>query len=299
MNYYLTLKLWRPDFIFVESAWQGWRNSWKYKIASYPDIPARSNKALAKVISYARDLNIPCIFWNKEDGVHFDRFIASAALFDIIFTVDESCVSRYKDALGASKKVFTLPFAIQPQIHYHSNTQPKIHRANFVGSYSHHIHAERRTWQNMMFSACEPYGLTVFDRNSDRKSKNYRYPDLPWIDVHASIPYQRTAEIYRSHLVSLNVNTVTDSPTMYSRRLIEIIACGGIAVTNPALSIDRYFADYCEVVHSREECDEVLARIFGGQGKAELERARAGANYVSREHTWEKRMSQIIEAVGL
>ncbi|WP_337123749.1 hypothetical protein, partial [Staphylococcus aureus] len=34
------------DFLFVESAWQGYKNRWKYKIASYPDVPKRNNHAL-------------------------------------------------------------------------------------------------------------------------------------------------------------------------------------------------------------------------------------------------------------
>lgn len=299
LNYKLVFFL-KPDFLLVESAWAGRWNTWKYKIASYPEVPSRSNKHLKKVVEYARSLGIPCIFWNKEDGVHFDRFIESASLFDAVFTVDENCVPKYREILGDKAKIGVLPFPVQPKMHYPIDSAlPRENKACFVGSYSHHIHDERRKWQDMMFQAAKPYGLTVYDRNSDRKSKNYRYPDLPWIDVRKSVSNKATADIYRKYLVQFNVNTVTDSPTMYSRRLVEALACGSIVVTNPAVSVDKMFAEYCEVVHSREECDDVLERIFKGGGKRELERARAGADYVLREHTWEKRLKQIADTIGL
>jgi hypothetical protein len=70
LNYKLLLKLWKPDMLFVESAWQGARNAWKFKIAAYPDRPERTNMALRKVADYSRQLGIPCFIWNKEDGVN-------------------------------------------------------------------------------------------------------------------------------------------------------------------------------------------------------------------------------------
>ena len=82
----LRLKYYNYDFLFVESSWQGFNDCWKYKIASYPDHPKRNNKDLIRVVNYAKDRGIPTVFWNKEDGVHFDRFIDSARHFDHIFT---------------------------------------------------------------------------------------------------------------------------------------------------------------------------------------------------------------------
>ena len=150
-NFVFVLCLWRPDVLLVESAWSGFRDSWKFKIASYVDDPNRKNSQLALVLRLARKLGIPCAFWNKEDGVHFDRFIDSAKLFDTVFTVDESCIPRYREALGNNARIESLPFAVQPRIHYPTQQLPKYGRTSFVGSYSHHIHDERRQWQDMMF----------------------------------------------------------------------------------------------------------------------------------------------------
>jgi spore maturation protein CgeB len=283
-----------PDFLLVESAWFGRWNSWKYKIASYPDVPSRNNNALRRLVARARDKGIPTVFWNKEDGVHFERFIDSASLFDVVLTVDENCLPRYRERLGPSVKLGVLPFAVQPAIHHPVAGEPPLRRANFVGSYSRHIHDRRREWQDMLFQAAQPMGLTVFDRNSGRKAERYRYPPLPWMDVRPAVPYEKTADIYRRHAVSINVNTVEDSASMYSRRLVEIIACGGLAVTNPSPAVSRYFADYCTVVHNAEEANEVMARIArDGLSRQDRERALAGADYVLKHHTWAHRLQDI------
>jgi len=298
LNYRFVLSLWRPDMLFVESAWQGRRNSWKYKIAAYPERPERTNDALRKVVAYARDIGIPCVFWNKEDGVHFERFIASAALFDYIFTVDVNCVDTYKSEIIRPVVVTTLPFAVQPKIHHPEASGYKYKRACFVGSYSHHIHELRRQRQDMLFAASSEIGLTIFDRNSNRASRNYRYPDLPGLEIRKSVAYDQTAQIYRDYMISLNVNTMEDSPTMFSRRLIEILGCGGMAITTPSDSVDKYFKDYCYVVKTEHEARELFRRLKDGLGKRELEMTRAGAEYVLNNHTWAHRLNIILTVIS-
>jgi spore maturation protein CgeB len=301
LNYKLILHIFKPDFLFVESAWSGKRDAWKFKIASYPNHSKRNNKALQKVVEYANKLNIPTVFWNKEDGVHFERFIESAKLFDHIFTVDENCIPKYRAAVGNNVTVNTLMFAVQSKIHYFSGFNFKYNRANFVGSYSHHIHDRRRLWQDMIFRSTTNtgLGLSIYDRNSSRKSSNYRYPKLSGIDVYSAVKYSDTAQIYKDYLVSLNVNTIEDSVTMFSRRLVEIIGCGGIAVTNPSPAVDKYFKDYCYVVRDEREANELFDRLKYGLSEQDLERARAGAEYVANEHTWSHRIKEIYKVIGI
>ncbi|WP_018237837.1 glycosyltransferase [Ensifer sp. BR816] len=301
LNYKWVLRFQKPDMLFVESAWEGHRRRWRYKVASYPGTPRYDNKRLAKVVAYARDRGIPTVFWNKEDGVHFERFIDSARLFDHIFTVDENCIDKYKRIVGESTTVHTLMFPVQPGTHFFRGFDFKYNMANFVGSYSRKIHETRRKWQDLMFSACADSGVAtiVYDRNSGRNSQNYRYPDFSGLEVRAAIPHSDTAQIYRDYLISLNVNTIEDSPSMYSRRLVEILACGGIAVTNPTTAVDRYFSDYCHVIRDQAEATELFARLKKGPTARDLERAEAGARYVLAEHTWSQRLDDVRKVVGL
>lgn len=300
-NYKFIFHFYKPDFLFVESAWQGYKNRWKYKIASYPDVPKRNNNKLKKVLQYAKKLNIPTVFWNKEDGVHFDRFIESAKLFDYIFTVDENCVQKYKQVVPKTTKVTTLLFAVQSKFHYFDGFHFKSNGANFVGSYSTHIHPKRKKWQDMMFQATEKLDipLTIFDRNSDRKASHYRYPNLKNIIVKGAVPYKETAKIYKDYLISFNVNTIEDSPTMFSRRLIEIIACGGVAITNPTPAVENYFKEYCYVIHNEEELLELLKSFENGLTQEAKEKLKQGAAYIQEYHTWTHRLQEIKEFIGL
>lgn len=296
------LRMGKPDLLFVESAWSGVRNGWKYQIAAYPDHPERTNRRLRQLVARARDLGIPTVFWNKEDSVHFERFIDSASLFDHVFTVDANCVSRYRERMGPQASVTPLMFPVQPATHHFTGFGFRRREACFVGSYSQHIHERRREWQDMVFAAATRAGLGVaaYDRNSGRKARQYRYPPFSGMSVRPAVPHERTAQLYKDYLVSLNVNTVADSPTMYSRRLVEILACGGIAVTSPAVSVDRMFKDYCHVVSDQAQAEDLFGRLRrDGPSASDLERARAGAEYVAREHTWAKRMEQVAGVVGL
>jgi spore maturation protein CgeB len=300
LNYKMVFKFWKPDLFFVESAWQGHKNRWKYKIAEYPHHSNRTNKILSNAVSYAKKLNIPTLFWNKEDGVHYDRFINSAKLFDYIFTVDENTILRYKKDVDEHIYVDTLMFAVQPKIHKFTGFDFGQNAVNFVGSYSS-VHQNRKRWQDMIFeSVCESgLKLHIWDRNSKRKAKEYRYPKKECITVNPSVSYKDTATIYKKFLISLNINTVEDSPTMFSRRLMEILACGGIVVTNPTLAVEKYFKEYCYIVSNKQEANEVLKRLANGPSKEDLIRAKRAAEYIASEHTWEHRMKKIKTIIGI
>lgn len=296
----LELRLFRPDILFVESAWQGWQNSWKYKIAAYPDYPERNNHTLLRLLEYARKKHIPTVFWDKEGLVHFDRFIDSARHFDHVFTVDADTVPKYKAVMGENASVHVLPFAVQPRFHFFDGFHFKYNTTCFVGSYSTYIHPHRRIWQEMLFRAALDSGLElhIFDRNSERRSSTYRYPAWDGMQIHPSVSNAGTAQLYKDYLVSLNVNTNENSPTMVSRRLVEILACGGIAVTTPAPSVGEY-CEFCHVVHNRDETLELFNRLKHGPSQNDLERAKAGADYIARHHTWDINLKLIKNIVGL
>jgi len=293
LNYWYILKFFKPDFLFVESAWHGYRNSWKYKIASYPDVPKRNNKRLKKVVDFAKKLNIPTVFWNKEDGVHFERFIKSAVFFDYIFTVDINVIPRYKELVSIPVNV--LMFAIQPKIHYFKGFHIPYKRANFVGSYSKHIHSKRREWQNMFFQTfCKNhFKIDIYNRNSDRNTKIYGYPELSCLNEKNKITYNKTADIYRDYMISLNVNTITDSSTMFSRRLIEILACGRVCITNPSLAVTELFSEYCYCIKNEEELQILLQKFQKDGIEKEKEKLKKASEYVLTHHTWKHRIDEI------
>lgn len=86
---------------------------------------------------------------------------------------------------------------------------------------------------------------------------------------------------------------------MYSRRLVEILACGGIAVTNPTAAVNRYFSEYCHVISDHTEAADLFTRLKMGPSARDLERAAAGARYVLAEHTWAQRLDDVRKVAGL
>lgn len=299
MTNVLLWKFRRPNFILVESAWRGHKDKWRYKIANYPEYPERNNVELRKLLELADKYNIPAVFWNKEDGAHFNRFIDSASLFKYILTVDSNCVERYQAILGDKVKVGVLPFAVQPKFHYPATSPPRYRKSLFIGSYSKHIHNARQHWQDMAFSAASPYGLDIIDRNSDRNPDVYRYPNLSNMTIKPAVPYDQTGELFRQYSHCLNVNTVTDSPSMFSRRLIEIMACGRLAVTNPSLSVSTRFEGMCEVIDSKEQADELFAQLSKGYTKRQEEMMRYASDHVLQNYTYDQWVKHIVEFIEL
>lgn len=277
------------SILLVESAWQGYKNRWKYQIASYPDYPERTNEKLVRLVEKAKNKGIPTVFWNKEDSVHFERFIDSAKHFDHIFTVDQNAVEKYHAVVPATTTVDVAMFPVQPRIHCFQGFNFKKLEANFVGSFNHQEHFLRQERQKMLFSAAlkADFPVAVFDRHSDRKSPSYHFPQAEYnLNIKPAVSYQETADIYRRYLVSLNVNTIEDSPTMCSRRVNEILACGGILVSTPSLVLEKHYKDYCYIVDSEDEAIELFQRLKYGASKEDLEKALAGSEFVMQNFTW-------------
>ncbi len=303
-NFREVLHSWRPDILLVESAFHGWCGRWRYELAKQPFwMRCTRPTAIFRVLECARAMGIPTVFWNKDDGAFFDHFIDIAKAFDHVFTTDENCVPCYRAVVPAGTTVNTLMIPYQPAFHSFDGFDFSTKSACFTGSYYRKILNARRLYLDMLFRAAKGAGarIDVFDRNHDRFSKRFefRFPETDALRVHPRVPHWETARLYKAHALSINVNSVTDSATMCSRRLLEILACGGIAMTNPSACVTKHFAPYCHVVATAEEAGEAFARLRHGPDSRDLERAAEGARYVRSAHTWAHRLRDICHVAGV
>jgi spore maturation protein CgeB len=301
-NYQEVIGEWKPDLVFVESAFHGAYGSWRYELAKQPKwLRLSKPTAIHRLVGFAKARGIPTVFWNKDDGAFFDAFIDVAKVFDFVFTTDNECIEAYRRQVPANVPVNSLIMPYQPAFHRFTGFNFTRNEACFTGSYYRRILNERRRFLDMVFDVCEDtkLPLNVFDRNNDRLSRyfEFRFPKRSQLRMHGKVAHGETAGIYKSHVASVNVNSVTDSETMCSRRLLEILACGGIAVTNPSRAVDRYFRDYCHVVNTHEEAGELFSRLRHGPSQQDKERAEAGATYVRGNHTWAHRLEEICAVV--
>lgn len=297
-NYREVLKNWRPDMLFVESTFHGANGCWRYELAKQPWwLRLTRPKAIYKVVEYARSLGIPTVFWNKDDGIFFETFVDVARYFDHIFTSDVNYIPRYRELVPEATSVHALMMAYQPLFHFFDGFNFQNNEACFTGSYYRKILKERRKYLDAIFRSIQGTGMTInaFDRNHYRLSRyfEFRYPDIPGVKVHPRVAYWETARQYKKYGLSINVNSVVDSETMCSRRLLEILACGGIAMTNPSLCVSKYFSEFCHVAANGEEARELFIRATFGPSKEDKERAAAGAAYVRSTHTWSHRLEDI------
>ena len=311
-NYQEVIKEWCPDIIFIESAFHGYKWDWSYKLVKHSKLYGRNDlRQFLKVIKLAKDLHIPTIFWNKDDGAFFEEFADVAVKCDYIYTTDINCVEKYRNfesGIGedvniakADRKVDVLPIAYQPRIHYFNGFNFKKDKLCFVGSYYRKILNSRKQFLDTIFDVCEQKDLNVdiYDRNSTRISRfmEFKFPSRECITIFPKLDYENTAQAYRDYNVCLNVNSVTDSTTMYSRRLIEILACGGIMVTNSSQAVEAEFKDYCTVIHSRDEAMGLLPEMLMNPSRENMQKAEAGSIYVAQNHSWERRLEKVAESV--
>ena len=94
------------------------RQRWHLAPRRRAATPTRSTPTSRPCSPWPASSGCPSVFWNKEDPVHFDRFVATASLCDHVFTTDGNRVLPYLEAgVGTVRTASSLPFYAQPKIH--------------------------------------------------------------------------------------------------------------------------------------------------------------------------------------
>ncbi|RTQ97944.1 hypothetical protein EKG36_19600 [Halomonas nitroreducens] len=292
-NWYALAEKYQPEFFFIESAWKGNYGSWQYRVADYANKPGQE---VAHICQYARERGIPTLFWNKEDPVHHQKFMCSAKLVDHIFTTDANMKDSYQAKTG-NPNVHALPFAAQPELHKPAPLAGRKPRACFAGSWYGNRHAERGQAMRWLLQAANRHGLEIFDRNHG--TGIFPFPEEYQAGIKGSLPYKELCDEYSRYRVFLNVNSVTDSPTMFSRRVFELMACGTPVVSTYAKGIENLFdSDAVWLVHSQEEADEALHTLMTDDAEWRR-RSLAGIREVFAKHTYAHRLNDIFDRLGI
>jgi 2-polyprenyl-3-methyl-5-hydroxy-6-metoxy-1,4-benzoquinol methylase len=286
----------RPRFLFVESAWRGNRGNWhgllKYAL-QVPDNP------LTALVDYCKSRGIPTVFWNKEDPPNFDGFIDAAAKFDYVFTTDVNCIERYRERL-AHERIAALPFAAQPALHNPIGKQESDeYEIAFAGTWYGQKHEERGALLPILLDAAAAHKLHIFDRMSDYTQNDfYRFPDKYAAFLRTALAYPNVLSAYRNFKLFLNVNSVTDSPTMFARRVFEILASSTAVVSTASTGIERMLGDVVSLVHDEDEACAEFDRLLSDAAYRQRQ-AHLGYRKVIREHTYGARFRTIAHAIGL
>lgn len=227
---YLTVAAHNLDVLFVESAWSGHEKEWFHGVAYYKD----DREDIERVVATARAKGVPVIFWNKEDPVHFRSFAPTAALCDAVYTTDADRIPAYIE-LGDERRpvtVASMPFYAEPTLHHPlPGTWPEEPTVSYAGTYYGSRYAERSEELDGILATAAQHGLTIYDRQINIPNSPYHFPARYNEFIKGGLSYDEVLEAYKAHPVHINVNSVNDSPTMFSRRVVEIAASGSVVVS--------------------------------------------------------------------
>ncbi|MFJ4167923.1 glycosyltransferase [Paenarthrobacter sp. NPDC089714] len=288
----------RPDLFLCESAWSGVdsvERPWKGRIYASSNFPRENRTELLEILAWCKREGIPTVFWNKEDPTHFDdkvhNFIDTAIRFDHVFTTDITCVPRYQNEYG-HPSVHCLPFATQPRLFNPVETAPRTEGVSFAGSW-YANHKERSAEMSIIFEQIlnEGLDLQIFDRFWGSEDELHHFPEEYRHLTEPAIPHAKIADAYKSKTFGLNINTVTSSPTMFARRIFELMSCNTLVVSNYSPGVATFFGDRI---------------LFAGDGHADIvdledgkaaEIRHAALHDVLAHHTYERRFEYILDAI--
>ena len=192
------------DLFIVESCWRGNNMEFRNVITS--------NKPILKIlVNKCKKLNIPTIFINKEDYIHYDTFINAAKLFDYIFTCDINCINKYKKDCPNAKGIYSNPFFIN----VHSITKSAQHKEYgndvlFAGSWYTRPHGSRSADMIELFDEClkNKLKLHIIDRNSERNVMDI-FPNKYADNLYHSVDYKDLLHnVHNQFEYVLNLNSV-------------------------------------------------------------------------------------------
>ena len=289
-----------PHLLLVESAWKGNGGTWEFQVGSYTYPQSVGLPHLSELVSWCRERDIPTVFWNKEDPVHFDKFKEAAQLFDVVLTTDAQRIEAYQqlDRLRA-QVVAALPFAAQPALHHPTHAlADRDPRPVFGGTYYKNRHPERREQMEILLDAARAFDLIIYDRTHGQESESVGFPDRFLPHVQGGVSYDEMVRIYREHRLFLNTNSVIASPTMFARRVFELLACGTPVVSTPSVGVEAMFDGIVPVVADPEAATAAMQRLATDDA-AWQQTSLAGIRAVLGEHTYQHRLARIAALCGL
>lgn len=298
----LRLETWRqqiqamkPHFLLVESAWRGVDDTWRNVLT---DKHKGSKKELLDLLSFCKENSIPTVFWNKEDPANYPHFIETAKLFDFIFTTDENSIEQYRQDTGHDRS-YVLPFAAQPAIHNPINSS-YIDKENvaFAGTWYAAKHIERQADLQLLLNPAKAFGLHIFDRmHNFTGNMNYKFPEPYQSQIVGELNYADMIKAYKLYKVFLNANSVKDSPTMFSRRVFELLASGTNVLSTYSQGIEKMFGGIVAFASSEDEASMQLQHMLSIPEHSQR-LSLLGIRAIHAQHLYKHRLNTILATIG-
>jgi spore maturation protein CgeB len=194
-------------------------------------------------------------------------------LFNIVVTTDKTCYERRK---AEGFNTFLSQWACNPYI-YRKLNMPKIYDVSFVGR----CYGERKTFVETLRS--EGINVAAFGIGWERGNR---------------ISQSDLVKIFNQSKIVLDISFASrDSSVLTIKgRDFEVPGCGSLLVTKHTKEIAEFFIPNEEIVTYQDVNDAAEKIKYYLTHDYECEKiAHRGYERVLKDHTWEKRLSDIFE----
>lgn len=286
------------DILLLVSTWRGVDEvSWKGVTTKSSDKRAL---LFDEILPFYRSLGIPVVFYSKEDPPNYNHFLPFAQQADYIFTSAAEMIPKYRQDCPDAKSVDVLPFGINPKNHSPIGSQQgHLNRlVPFAGSWFNHKYEDRSRWGADILDAVvasQDYDLLVFDRNSHLNDPRYQFPPRYAHALTPAIDHRALLDIQRLVDVSINLNSVQNSSSMFANRAIELQAQGTFVLSNYNVGLNSRYPH----VHISNGFTDTLAALNKLTERQIREIQADGIRAVFSNDLAIMRIAKIIEAVGL
>lgn len=280
------------DLFLCESAWNGrkeHKQCWRGRIYKNHKVRFETRKVLFRILRYCERNNISTVFWNKEDPTFFGNekydFVDTALHFQYIFTTAEECIEEYQKM--GHNNVHLMMFGFSPELYNPMQTLEKQNKAIFAGSWfgedEQRCKAEDALFRKVLE---DKISLVIFNRQSESNSKNRKFPEVFQQYIYAAISQKQLGKELKDSRYAININTVTDSETMFARRVYELMASNVYIISNQSKAMKKQLAGRYSSIE--EKIPEDVTVI-----------CRDNVDYVFQNHTNQIRLTEMLQTIGL
>nr|WP_263313760.1 glycosyltransferase [Mammaliicoccus sp. Marseille-Q6498] len=283
------------DVLIVATAWKGIDGSW----VGLASVNSQKRRLLLEGIKKAKQLNIPVIFYSKEDPVNYHLYKDIAIECDVILTSAAEVVNDYK-AYCNNDHVYVLQFGVNPHYHNPVGTRNKYNETYkndviFAGSWMEK-YPVRNQESSRMFDALinNDNDLTIIDRNLELQRTRYQFPAkyIPYLTN--PINHSTLMNIHKIYRWAINVNSVKYSETMFANRIFELQAFGNLLLSNYSVGVNNQFPNVFMVNHETD-----VAPIMNNYSEFDIQDMQAKSiRSVMRKHTTYHRLDEILAYIG-
>lgn len=280
------------DFILIESSWRSVTGHWYLG----QSVNRGCNEILLEIVAQGKALQIPTVYWVTEDRVYHSHYKEFAANFDYVFCADP----KEKELLnkeGLSAELL-LP-AIQPAVYngftIFDPTQPSFSIDLLLDDF---VGLHRKSFPNDFIARVIPYGLKIIESSAQVfATKTGECGDVGTYFLGSVTGRDRINTLKCTRiLLTIAHENITDTRLRW--QALEAIGCGV-----PVIHLgDLVESDVCYglVKHFVQE-NELLTQLeaFKEDDFYRRREAHLAWRQVYLEHTFEKRLKQICELIGI